>query len=388
MSPLRAATAEVDLNALRHNLEWIRGQIPAGCRILAVVKANAYGHGAIPVSLELAGAGVEMLGVALVEEGMALREAGIGVPILVMGGIFEEQVPEILRYGLIPVLYRLPLAESLHRAVLASGGAPVPVHLKIDTGMGRLGLRPEEVEGFVEAVFRLEGVRLEGIMTHFSEADLADKSFADEQIALFRRVCDTLESRGLRLLRHLANSAAVTDLPESHFDMVRPGLMLYGYHPSRTDLPLLPILTLKTRIAHLKQVPEGTPISYGRTFVTKRESRIATLPVGYADGFARNLSNRGEVLVRGRRAPVVGRVCMDMTMVDVTQAPDAVPGDEVVLIGRQGKEEISAHDVAARAETVCYEILSRIGPRVERIHVPVLSPSTSLRAGGVEGKER
>jgi alanine racemase len=362
------AVAEIDLNSLLINFNQIRTWVKPECQVLAVVKANAYGHGAEAISRELATAGVDMLGVALVEEGVALREAGLETPILVMGGIFEDQVPEILRWRLTPVVYRLALAKALSDAALAAS-LPIPVHLKIDTGMGRLGLRPEEVETFARKMHLLRGVLPVGMMTHFAEADLSDKSFAGEQIKIFLQTGESLEKAGVRLsLRHIANSAAITDLPETHLDMVRPGLMLYGYHPSKSDIPLRPVLTWRTRIVFLKRVPAGTPISYGRTFVTCKESLIATLPIGYADGYSRSLSNQGEVLIRGTRAPVVGRVCMDMTMVDVTRIPGVETGDSVVLIGRDGEEEITAHEVAARAGTVCYEILSRIGQRVERVY--------------------
>jgi alanine racemase len=266
------------------------------------------------------------------------------------------------------VIYRISLARVLSEHA-QNRGISWPVHIKVDTGMGRLGLRPEEVEGFFMGLRLLKGLEIEGILTHFADADISDKRFAQEQMAIFLRICDALDKNGGHVpIRHVANSAAVVDLPETHLDMVRSGLMLYGYHPSRTDLPLQKILSWKTRVVHLKKVPTGTTISYGRTFVTRRESLIATLPVGYADGFDRTLTNRGVVLIRGMRAPVVGRVCMDMTMLDVTEVPGVAVGDTVTLLGRDGSEEITAHDLANQAGTICYEILSRIGPRVQRTY--------------------
>lgn len=368
MNLLSAAVAEIDLAALRCNLQWIRSRIAPNTKILAVVKANAYGHGAIPISQSLEEMGVDHFGVALVEEGVTLRQAGVRLPILVMGGIFEDQVPEILQYRLTPVIYRISLARVLSEHA-QNRGISWPVHIKVDTGMGRLGLRPEEVEGFVMGLRLLKGLEIEGILTHFADADISDKRFAQEQMAIFLRICDALDKNGSHArIRHVANSAAVVDLPETHLDMVRTGLMLYGYHPNRTDLPLQKILSWKTRVVHLKKVPTGTTISYGRTFVTRRESLIATLPVGYADGFDRTLTNRGVVLIRGMRVPVVGRVCMDMTMLDVTEVPGVAVGDTVTLLGRDGSEEITAHDLANQAGTICYEILSRIGPRVQRTY--------------------
>jgi alanine racemase len=366
----RPTAALIDLQALTHNFQEVRRR--AGDRkILAVVKAQAYGHGAVPVSRCLLDLGAGMLGVALVEEGRELRAADIHAPVLIMGAVFPGQADEIVRFGFTPAITSLPVARALSDAAQRQG-APVAVHIKIDTGMGRIGLSPEAAPGFIAEVMRLEGVRVEGLMTHFADADLQNKQFASVQMDRFENLIHTLDSRGLSVpIRHAANSAAVLDYRRALFTMVRPGIMLYGYNPleSRVDADLRPVLSLVTRIALLKRVPAGVPISYGRTFVTRRESLIATLPIGYADGYSRGLSNSGEAIVRGKRARVAGRVCMDMTMLDVTDVPGVTEGDEAVLIGSQGNERITADDIATKTGTIPYEVLCAISGRVPRIYV-------------------
>jgi alanine racemase len=356
----------IDLEALSHNYGEVTRRI-GDRKVLAVVKAQAYGHGAVAVSRRLVELGVDMLGVALVEEGTELREAGITVPIVVMGPVRPEQAGVIVRAGLIPVIFTLPVAQALSAA---AAGKRVPVHVKVDTGMGRIGLTPEETLTFLPELAKVPGIVPDGIMTHFADADLKDKQFASAQMDRFETLVRSLEERGIAIpLRHAANSAAVLEYDRALLTMVRPGLMLYGYDPleRRGTGDLRPVLSLVSRIAYLKQVPAGVPISYGRTFVTKRESRIATVPIGYADGYSRSLSNRGEALVRGRRATVAGRVCMDMIMLDVTDVPGAAEGDEVVLIGCQGSACISADDVAEKTGTIAYEVLCGISARVPRI---------------------
>jgi alanine racemase len=364
----RPTLATIDLNALSHNYAEVTRR--AGNRkVLAVVKAQAYGHGAVPVARRLVGLGCPMLGVATVEEGRDLRDAGITVPLLVMAPVFPEQAEVIVGAKLTPVVYTLAVSRALSGAVAGSGGK-VTVHVKVDTGMGRVGVTPEEGVSFIETISRLPGIVVEGLMTHFADADLRDKQFAAAQMDRFESLLRTLESAGIDIpLRHAANSAAVLEYGRALLTMVRPGLMLYGYNPLESGVAadLRPVLSLFTRIAFLKKVPAGVPISYGRTFVTKRESLIATIPIGYADGYSRGLSNTGEALVRGKRVPVAGRVCMDMTMLDVTDVPDVAAGDEVVLIGSSGSERITADDIAARTGTIAYEVLCGISGRVPRI---------------------
>jgi alanine racemase len=373
----RPTVATVDLNALEHNYREVTRRT-GGRKVLAVVKAQAYGHGAVPVARRLVELGSHMLGVALVEEGRDLRAAGITAPVLVMGPVFPEQAGVIASAKLTPVVYTLTVARALSDAV-AGAGTMLAVHVKIDTGMGRIGISPEEAVEFIATISRLPGIIVEGLMTHFADADLRDKQFAAAQMDRFGSLLADLEARGIAIpLRHAANSAAVLEYDRALLTMVRPGLMLYGYNPleSRVSADLHPVLGLVTRIAFLKKVAAGVPISYGRTFVTRRESLIATIPVGYADGYSRGLSNKGEALVRGTRVPVAGRVCMDMTMLDVTDVPGVAEGDEVVLIGSQGSERITADDIAAKTGTISYEVLCGISGRVPRIVYSSIVQST------------
>ena len=348
---------------------------------MAVVKADAYGHGAVPVARTAIDTGATWLGVATPEEALPLRAAGIVSRILVLGPIAPEQADLVVSQHLDQCVSDSGQAETLDRAARARGRS-LAVHLKVDTGMGRVGLRPHEVRKAVEKICALASVRLVGLMTHFAEAEAEDPAFAREQLARFEEAARDLVAAGIAVpIRHAANSAGLLLLPEARLDLVRPGIMLYGYHPrgpQREPEPLLrPALRFRTLISQVRDVARGESVSYGRTFVAPRDLRVATLPVGYADGCGRLLSNRGHALVRGRRVPIVGRVCMDMTMVDVSGLPDVRMGDEAVLIGRQGEEEISADEVAEAQGTISYEVLCRIGPRVPRVYLPP-SPSPSI----------
>jgi len=367
----RPTVARISLSALTHNFEEVMRRAN-GRKVLAVVKARAYGHGLVPVSRHLLGRGAHMLGVALVEEGRELREAGIDAPVLVMGPVFPEQADAVAAWRLTPVLSNNTVARALADAARRRS-LRIAVHVKVDTGMSRLGVSPEAAPDLVQELMALEGIVVEGLMTHFADADLRDKAFAAHQMERFETLLRVLADRGIAIpLRHAANSAAILDYQRALFTMVRPGLMLYGYDPvegSASGADLQPVLSLFTRIFLLKKVPAGTPISYGRTFVTGRESLIATIPIGYADGFSRGLSNCGEALVRGVRAPIAGRVCMDMTMLDVTDVPGVREGDEVVLIGSSGGERITAADLAAKTGTIPYEVLCGISARVPRVSV-------------------
>lgn len=382
VASVRPTTAHIDLGALRHNLAQVR-RLAGDREVIAIVKADAYGHGAVPVARALAAEGVTRFGVALVEEGRALREAGIRGEVLVLGGFVEDQAAEIVELGLTATIFHAGHADTLNEAARLAGRA-APVHVKIDTGMGRLGFSPAAAPAAIAALARCAFLRLEGLMTHFADADLADPAYAREQVARFDAVAEAVRRAGVRIpIRHAANSAAVmaasswrSAMGGPLYDAVRPGLMLYGARPGPAVgavADLRPVLSLTTRILLLKRVPSGTPISYGRTFVTRRESLIAVLPIGYADGYPRALSNAGRVLVRGRAAPVVGRVCMDLTMVDATDAPGAAEGDEAVVIGAQGAAAITVEEVAADAGTIAYEILCGIGPRVPRRYLDAAS---------------
>lgn len=360
----------IDLDALAHNFREVLTHAQ-GKKILAVVKAEAYGHGAVEVSRRLLSVGADMLAVALVEEGRKLREAGIAAPIVVMGAVFPQQAEALVGLGLTPVIVDLGVAGSVSAAA-KKRGVVVSAHVKIDTGMGRIGIAPEDAPAFLAELKKLPNISVDGLMTHFADVESSDKKFALHQMERFESLLKKLELSGTIIpVRHAANSAAVLDYPGALFTMVRPGLMLYGYNPleaSRNTVHLRPVLSLLTRISFIKKVPAGVSISYGRTFTTQRESVIATLPIGYADGFNRGLSNRGSAIVRGKRVPVVGRVTMDMCMLDVTDVRDVQQGDDVVLIGEQGNERITADDIAAQLGTIPYEVLCAISDRVPRIY--------------------
>lgn len=369
---MRPTLAEVDLGAIAANVALAVRLAGAGAAVMAVVKADAYGHGAVPVARAALGAGATWLGVAIPEEAEPLRAAGLACRILALGPIPPEQAEVVVALGLDQCVTDPRQAEALGR-VATSRGRVVPVHLKVDTGMGRVGITPREARPVAERIGALTGVRLEGLMTHFAEAEAEDLDFTRAQLSSFSVVIDALRAAGIRPpLRHAANSGALLYVPEARLDLVRPGIMLYGCHPrggGQRDPLLLPVLRLRTLVSQVKDVPRGGSVSYGRTFVASRDTRVATLPVGYADGVSRLLSNRGHVLIRGRRAPIIGRVCMDMLMADATAIPDVSVGDEAVLIGRQGGAEITPDEVADLLGTISYEVLCRIGPRVPRTYI-------------------
>jgi alanine racemase len=361
---LQKVIAEVDLRALSHNLRVVKKKT-GGKDIMAVVKANAYGHGALEISKHLIKKGTQKLGVAFTEEAIALRESGIDIPITVF--FDRDNIDECIRYKLTPTVFELSSARKLD-AKARKLNRKIPVHIKVDTGMGRIGFTLDSALKEIAAIASLKNVEPEGLMSHFSDADLKDKKFANLQLKNFRSLIRSLEEKKITFKHHhMANSAAVLSMPDAHLDMVRPGIMLYGYgyHGVRG---LKPVLSLKSNILLLKTVPMGTPISYGRTFITKRRSTIATIPLGYADGYSRKLSNKGEVLIKGKRAPVVGRVCMDTIMVDVTDIPDVNYKNKAVIIGSQGKEKITAEEIADKTGTIPYEVLTSIGQRVKRVY--------------------
>jgi alanine racemase len=371
---MRPTYAEIDLAAIAANVGLACRLAGPGVQVMAVVKADAYGHGAVPVAGTALEAGATWLGVAIPEEAIPLRMAGMTCRILVLGPVSPSQADLVAAYSLDQCVCDLAQAEALDRAARAHG-RKLSLHLKVDTGMGRVGLRPREVRGVAEKIAGLPSVPLAGLMTHFAESEAEDPAFAREQLARFAEVTRELRGAGIAVpLRHAANSGALLHLPEARLDLVRPGIMLYGYHPRgrqpAVDPGLRPALRLRTAISQIQNVTRGESVSYGRTFVAPRDLRVATLPVGYADGVGRLLSNRGQVLIRGRRVALIGRVCMDMIMVDVTDLPEVRLGDEAVLIGRQGAEEISADEVAEAQGTISYEVLSRISPRVPRVYLP------------------
>jgi alanine racemase len=375
----RPTRVEVDLDAIASNVALACRIAGPGTEVMAVVKADAYGHGAVPVARVALRAGASWLGVANPEEAVPLRAVGLTSRILVLGPIAPEQADLVAAHALEQCVSDPTQAEALDRAARTHGRI-LSLHLKVDTGMGRVGLPPKEVYVAAEKIRALPSVRLRGLMTHFAEAEAEEPAFAQEQLRRFAEAIAALRGAGIdHPIRHAANSAALLFLPEARLDLVRPGIMLYGCHPrggqDASLAGLRPALRFRTAISHLAAVPRGASVSYGRTFVAPRDLMVATLPVGYADGWGRLLSNRGQVLIRGRRVPVIGRICMDMTMVDVTDLPEVRLGDEAVLIGRQGGEEITADEVAEAQGTISYEVLCRIGPRVPRLHLSRTVPS-------------
>lgn len=385
MHHVRPTVAEIDLRALQHNYRLIRARVPADVGVLAAVKGDAYGHGAVACAQALQEVGCDWFGVALVEEGRALREAGIDRPILCLGGVAGPDGAEVaLRWRLTPVVSDLAAAEWIDRAA-ARRREPCGVHLKVDTGMGRLGVPIAHWNSFLDRLAGLRWIRVDGICTHLAESEDDSEEariFTREQGRRFLGAVQAARARGFNpALLHAANSGAILRHPAFTFDLVRPGILLYGYGPAGAEpsLDLRPVMRVTTRVLLVRDLPQGVGVSYGRTWTTPRPSRIATLPVGYADGYPRALSNRAEVLIHGHRAPVRGRVCMDMCMVDVTDVPVPVEaGDPVVLLGAQGDEAITAWDLARWSDTVAYEVLSGFSARVpRRQHRSAIEPAES-----------
>lgn len=377
--------AEIDLSAIAANVKALKALLQPGSRLMAVVKADGYGHGAVKVAQTALQNGAGHLAVARLEEGIELRKAGITAPILIFGYTPPENLRRMIEHDLMPTVYSLESARACSE-IAAAAGKVLPIHIKIDSGMGRLGLLPVRLETGeldatdetrmvkdIQSIARLPAIELEGIYTHFAAADSADKAYSHRQLDLFLHILEQVKASGVTIgIRHAANSAATIELPQAHLDMVRPGISLYGFYPSdevdRTRIALKPAMTLKTRIIQLKQVPDGFHVSYGMTYTTARPTTIATVPLGYADGYSRRLSSRGHMLVRGTRVPIVGRVCMDLTMLDVGALPDAQVGDEVVAFGRQGEVEIHADELAATIDTINYEIVSSLTARVPKVY--------------------
>jgi len=368
---LRPTWAEVDVAAFRHNYNEIKKKLGKNVDILSVVKADAYGHGVLELGKASVELGAAILGVALIEEGILLRKKGFKVPVLVMGSIYPlENFSRVLRHNLIPAICSMMAARKFSQ-LARKKNKKFPVFIKIDTGMGRIGISDKNAVGFIKEIYKLPGMNIEGIFTHLASGS-TDTNFTLEQIEKFKRISTQLDKAGIHIkYKSVSNSTAVLKYPNAHFNLVRPGITLYGMLPYRNadrDISLKPVLSLKTKIVYLKRVTKGTSVSYMRTWKAKRNSFIATLPIGYADGFSRLNSNRGEVLVNGRRVPVVGNVCMDMCMIDVTSLHGVQIGDEAVLIGRQGHEEITAEELAGRIGAINYEVTCCITKRVPRIY--------------------
>ncbi|MFH1387567.1 MAG: alanine racemase [bacterium] len=357
---------EISLDAVKHNIGELKKYISPAARFMAVVKANAYGHGAVAVARTAVEAGADYLGVANIKEALELREAGILSPILILTESPTSVMDEIVQHSLTQTIYSFTEAKALSDEA-QKRGKKAKVHVKVDTGMGRVGVMPSEAIAFITKTSSLPALEIEGVFTHFAKAEDPEDNFTQEQFQKFQQIAERVPQIPLK---HSANSAAALFHPATHLDMVRVGLMMYGLYPqgnARRMINLKPALSFKTRVTYLKEIVAGTPLSYGSTFVAQGPTKIATLPVGYADGFSRRLSNRGQVLIRGKRFPVVGRVSMDMTLVNVGNNKVEV-GDEVALIGTQGDQGISADEIAALEDTISYEVVCSIGKRVPRIY--------------------
>lgn len=370
--------AEVDLDAVRSNIERMRAHLSDTARMMAVIKADGYGHGAVPIGRELEALDYMWgFAVATAEEALALRGSGIRKPVLVLGYAFPDSYGDMIRNGIRLSLFRYDTAEQLSDCAAKLGkGYQAEVHIKVDTGMSRIGIRPDE-EGleFFRRILELPGLRVEGIFTHFARADEADKSQALRQLERFRDFIARAEAAtGYTVpMRHCSNSAGILELREADMDAVRAGISIYGLCPSGEvtgeNVGLIPALSLKSRIVYLKEVEAGTPVSYGAAFVAPGRMRVATIPVGYGDGYPRGLSNKGCILLHGRRAPILGRVCMDQFMVDVSHIPQAEEGDEVTLIGRDGSERLSMEELGELSGRFNYELACCISKRVPRIYL-------------------
>jgi len=369
---LRPTIAEVDLQAIRHNLRQVRLAVSPSTFITAIVKANAYGHGVVKVSSAALAAGANGLGVAIPEEGAELRENGFTVPIFVLGLTPPDQSQLLVDYNLVATISTLETAQALGEATRRKG-RPADVMLKIDTGMGRVGIHPDQALNFLKRILAISGLKLRGVFTHLATADAGDKTYANLQLRSFTSALNQITHANLSLdWVSAANSATIIDLPHGHFNMVRPGIILYGLPPSkemRCDLHVMPAMRFKTRVEYLKEVPPGTKVGYGSTHTTSRKTLLATLPVGYADGYSRHLSNKASILIGGRRCPVVGRVCMDQIIADLGSCSDTKIGDEAVLFGRQGDAEISVTELADLAGTINYELVCAISSRVPRVYI-------------------
>lgn len=367
----RPTWAEVNLSAIRDNIRAIRARVGPRVRIIPAVKADAYGHGAVPVSRACLEAGADALGVACVEEAVELRDAGISAPILILGHSEPSDAKAIVQQAVAQMCCDANCATALSDAAVRLGRI-ASVHVKVDTGMGRIGVAPEQAVEFGRTLSRLPGLSVDGVFTHFPSSDEADRAFTLSQISTFSKVVSGFRRiRTASILAHASNSGGVLAYPEADLDAVRPGIMIYGHYPSSEvpqSISIREVLTLKTRIVFLKRAEAGASVSYGRTHVLKRRSLIATLPIGYGDGYSRLLSNQGEVAVRGVRVPVIGRVCMDQILIDVTDVPGVQLGDEVVLYGG-GFDYLSVTKIAEKLGTISYEVLCNIGRRVPRVYL-------------------
>ena len=365
--------ANINLDAIRSNIIQVKNRLRKDTRLMVIVKADAYGHGAIAVAKALENGLADAFGVAIIEEAIELRKAGVTKPILILGYTPKEQFDLVVSYDVIQTVYQYEMAEHLANEAIKQGKT-AKIHIKVDTGMSRLGFRDSiDSVDIIKKITALKGLNIEGIFSHFANADEKDKSSSKEQIRRFDEFYKLLEQEGVHIpIRHMANSAGMIEFPEAQYDMVRCGILTYGIYPSENvnhGLNLIPAMELKSHVVYIKEVPAGTGISYGSTYITKRNTKVATIPVGYADGYSRNLSNIGKVIIRGKFAPIIGRICMDYFMVDVTDIEDVSQGDTVTLLGKDGDCEISVETLADWSHSFPYEMICTVGKRIPRIYL-------------------
>ncbi len=373
MSEHYRLAAYINLDAIGHNIREIRKRIEPKTQLLAIVKADAYGHGSLEVSRVCLYNGANQLGIATCDEGIALRQASITVPMLILGNTVDSQLKDVVDYRLTQAVFDFELAQKLSDTAVMYNKTAL-VHIKVDSGMGRIGFEPtEESLDIIDKIFALPGIQVTGVFTHFATADEKNKDFTMEQYKKFRFITDGIEARGHKgLIRHCANSGAILDCPELQLDMVRSGIITYGMFPSdevSMDISLEPAMEWKSQVSYVKTVDEGVSIGYGRTYFTDKKTKVATIPVGYADGYSRSLSNRGRVLINGKFANVIGNICMDQMMVDVTDIEGVSAGSEVVLMGKQGENQITAEELAKTENTINYEVVCNVGKRVPRVFI-------------------
>lgn len=368
------AVAQIDVNAIIHNYRQIRKSLPSDIKIMSIVKADGYGHGAVEIAQILQKQAVDYLAVAIASEGAELREAGIRTPILVLGYTPAAEIPILIENDLTQTIFSYEMAKYISYEA-SKLGKRIKIHIKVDTGMGRIGFfpHPTSIEEIVD-INQLPNIEIEGIFTHFASADEGDKTYTNEQSAIFHGFLKELQQVGIEFpIIHAANSAGIIMHKNTHLSMVRLGIALYGHYPSEEaeshELGIIPAMSLKTQIVHIKEVPKGQSIGYNRTYTTAKVTKIATIPIGYADGYARGLSNKGRVLIRGEYAPVVGNICMDQFMVDITHINYVDVGDEVVIFGKQNHKEILVEEIAGLLGTINYEIICMIGKRIPRVYV-------------------
>lgn len=366
--------ANINLDAIRYNISQVKSRLHKDTKLMVIVKADAYGHGAVAVTKALENGLADAFGVAIIEEAIELRKAGIKKPILILGYTSKEQFDLVVSYDVIQTVYQYEMAQYLANEAIKQGKT-AKIHIKIDTGMSRLGFADTmETVNTIKKISALKGIQIEGIFSHFATADEKDKSSASDQIKRFDEFYKLLENEGIHIpIRHMSNSAGMIEFSQAQYEMVRCGILTYGLYPSdevnQSFIDIIPAMELKTHVVYIKEVPAGTGISYGLTYITKRKTKVATIPVGYADGYSRNLSNTGQVIIRGKYAPIIGRICMDYFMVDVTDIENVSQGDTVTLLGKDGNCEISVERLAEWSHSFPYEIICTVGKRIPRIYI-------------------